>query len=278
LKQPPGLPLPACTQPRHSRLGGQRATPGPFLACLETCFYPERCSLRRIPARRVGNGERDGWEVREPSELEQRPQGRREWSGWLKSLVLPLALLAVIVSGLFYFQTRSSGSSSANGLGIVALPPGKNSTGQAPAAEVGRAAPDFVLEGLDGRQVRLSDLQGHPVLVNFWASWCIPCREETPGLIQAYEQNRKDGLLVVGINLQEAPERARQFATDFSIDYPVALDQKGRVARAWRIGGPMQGLPVSYFIDGQGIVRKIVLGPVRQKDLAEGLPLIETRG
>ena len=216
--------------------------------------------------------------MREPSELEQRPQGRREWSGWLKSLVLPLALLALIVGGLFYFQTRSSSTGSDKGLGIVDLPPGKNSTGPAPAAEVGRVAPDFVLEGLDGSQVRLSDLQGHPLLVNFWASWCIPCREETPGLIQAYEQNRKDGLLVVGINLQEAPERARQFANDFSINYPVVLDRKGQVARAWRIGGPMQGLPVSYFIDGQGIVRKIVLGPVRQKDLAEGLPLIETRG
>jgi cytochrome c biogenesis protein CcmG/thiol:disulfide interchange protein DsbE len=216
--------------------------------------------------------------VREPSELEQRPQGRREWSGWLRSLALPLALLAIIVGALFYFQTRSSGSGAEAGLGVVELPPAKNVSGKPPAAEIGRSAPDFVLQNLDGQQVRLSDLQGHPLVVNFWASWCLPCREETPGLIGAYEQNRAAGLMVLGINLQEADERARSFVTDFSVDYPVVLDRKGQVARTWRIGGPMQGLPVSYFIDPQGIVRKIVLGPVRAKDLAEGLPLIQVGG
>jgi peroxiredoxin len=220
----------------------------------------------------------DGGGVREPNELEQRPQGRREWSGWLRSLVLPLALLAVIVGALFYFQTRSSGSGGDAGFGIVDLPADKNTTGKPAAAEIGRAAPDFLLQDLDGKQVRLSDFQGHALLVNFWASWCLPCREETPGLIAAYEQNRATGLMVLGINLQEANERARQFVNDFSVDYPVVLDRHGQVAKTWRIGGPMQGLPVSYFIDSKGIVRKIVLGPVRSRDLAEGLPLIEAGG
>lgn len=212
--------------------------------------------------------------LQQPGELEERPQSRREWSGWLRSIVLPLALLAAIVGGLFYYQTRSSGSSDSSGLGTVDLPAAKNTSGKAASAEIGRSAPDFVLQTINGKDVRLSDLQGHPVVVNFWASWCIPCRQETPQLIAAFDANKANGLQVVGVNLQEASDRAQQFVTDFSIAYPVVLDRRGQVAKTWHIGGPMQGLPASYFIDAKGVIQKVVLGPVRQRDFDEGLPLI----
>jgi cytochrome c biogenesis protein CcmG/thiol:disulfide interchange protein DsbE len=212
--------------------------------------------------------------LNEPGELEERPQSRREWSGWLRSVVLPLSLLALIVGGLFYYQTRSSGNGQDSGLGTVDLPAAKNVSGKSPAAEEGRSAPDFVLRTLDGKSLRLSDLQGHPLVVNFWASWCIPCRQETPELIAAFEANRAKGLMVVGVNLQEANERAQKFVTDFSISYPIALDHRGQVGQTWRIGGPMQGLPASYFIDAHGVIQKVVLGPVRARDFEEGLPMI----
>ena len=103
-------------------------------------------------------------DIDEESGVEERPQNRREWSGALRSLVLPLLIVATIVGGLFYLERRDSGGSaaSADGLGIVTLPAAKNATGQSPSSDVGRAAPDFVLQRLDGTTLRLSDLQGKP--------------------------------------------------------------------------------------------------------------------
>ncbi len=209
-----------------------------------------------------------------PHEIDERPQGRREWSGWLRSIVLPVALLAAIVGGLFYYQSRSSSISEDAGFGIVELPPGKNPTDKAPAAEAGRAAPDFELRTLDGGSLRLSDLQGRPVVVNFWASWCVPCRTETPFLIATYEKYEAQGLVVLGVDLREADAPARGFRDEFEIPYPVVMDRNGQVARTWRIGGPTQGIPASYFIDASGVVRKVVFGPVRTKDMNDGLAAI----
>ncbi len=210
------------------------------------------------------------------SEMESRPQGRRQWSGWGRSLVLPLMIVAAIVGLLLYFQSRagSDASDAGTSYGIVELPAAKNATGRPPAAEVGRAAPDFALERLDGGSLRLSDLQGQPVLVNFWASWCSPCRQETPELILTYEKQRSAGLVVLGVNLREADGPAGRFASDFGIDYPVVMDRRGEVAKVWRVGGPVEGIPASYFIDKNGVVQKVVYGAVRPKDLEEGLALI----
>jgi cytochrome c biogenesis protein CcmG/thiol:disulfide interchange protein DsbE len=206
-------------------------------------------------------------------ELEERPQGRREWSGWVRSLVLPLGLVVAIVAGLLWYQSRDS-SSGEDGYGTVALPEGSLPAGATIGSDKGNLAPDFLLETLDGGSLRLSDLRGRPVLVNFWASWCVGCRQETPELIRAQGAFAGDGLVVVGVNLQEGDALARSFAQEFGIDYPVALDRRGEVARSWRIGGPTQGLPASYFIDAGGIVQKVVWGALRERDLNEGLALI----
>jgi peroxiredoxin len=158
--------------------------------------------------------------------------------------------------------------------GTVALPAEKNSTGRDPAAATGRAAPDFLLPSLEGVEMRLSDLQGKPVIVNFWASWCTSCREETPSLVKAYEANRAQGLTFIGVNLREAESRAQSFAADWGMAYPVVLDRSGDVAETWRIGGPTSGLPSTYFIDAKGVVQKVVFGTVTDKELAAGLDLI----
>ncbi len=209
-----------------------------------------------------------------PLEIEERPQSRREWSGWLRSVVLPLMVLTAIVAGLWYFQSRQQSGDVDAGFGTLDLPAAKNATGRPPATQEGRAAPDFLLRTLDGGSLRLSDLQGRPVLVNFFASWCTPCRLETPDLVQTYEKEKARGLVVLGVNLQEADARVRQFAADFGMTYPVVMDRRGQVAASWRIGGPVQGIPASYFIDGSGVVRKVVFGPLRAADLGEGLALL----
>jgi peroxiredoxin len=209
-----------------------------------------------------------------PTELDQRPQSRREWSGWLRSLVLPIGLLVAIVAGLLYFQSGRGGEIEDGPYGAVDLPAERNSTGRPPDAEVGRAAPDFLLPTLAGAGLRLSDLQGRPVLINFWASWCFSCRAETPALIEAYEGNSDAGLVVLGVNLREANERAATFVDEYGMPYPVVLDRSGQVARTWRIGGPNQGLPSSYFVDRHGVIQKVVYGTLSEKALADGFALI----
>ncbi|HWC30253.1 MAG TPA: TlpA disulfide reductase family protein [Dehalococcoidia bacterium] len=206
-------------------------------------------------------------------ELESRPQSRREWSGWLRSLVLPLALVVAIVGVLLYVQSNRDGGSD-DGFGTVSLPDDRNATAEAPTARDGRAAPDFLLPQLDGESVRLSDLQGQPLVVNFWATWCTTCRAETPDLIAMYEAYRDAGLVLLGVNLRENEGAVSEFVEDFGISYPILFDRDGDVAGTWRIGGPNQGVPSTYFIDRDGVVRKIVFGTVTKKLADEGLALI----
>lgn len=214
--------------------------------------------------------------VDEVSGVEERPQNRREWSGVLRSLVLPLLIVATIVGGLVYLERqRDNGAgSAADGTGIVALPAEKNSTGQGVSTEIGRAAPDFILGHTDGSQLRLSDLQGHPVLVNFWASWCTPCRQEMPEIVKAYDAHKDAGLVIVAVDLQENAGQVDSFAREFGMTFPIVIDRNGGVADAWRIGGPVEGIPSSYFLDEDGVVRARAFGPMTADTIAQHLATI----
>jgi peroxiredoxin len=205
-------------------------------------------------------------------DLGEAPARGRAWSGLARSVLLPLGLLAVILGGLWYWDQRGEGANDA--FGTVELPAAKNPTGQSPAAEVGRAAPDFLLETPDGGTLRLSDLQGRPVLVNFWASWCAPCRQEMPELVRAYERHRDAGLEIVGINLQEPDQRVLDFAEEFGIEFPLVIDRDGELSDVWRLGGPIQGIPTSYFIDATGVIRAEHYGPMTEELLEERLALV----
>jgi len=211
-------------------------------------------------------------------EIDARPQSRREWNGYLRSLVLPLGLVVLIVAGLFYLQSRREGGAQEEGFGTVALPAALNPTDETPSASGGRAAPDFRLRSLDGNVVRLSELQGQPVIVNFWATWCTTCRAETPELIALDERHRGDGLVLLGVNLREANGPVQTFVDDFGVSFPVLLDRDGQVASTWRIGGPNNGVPSTYFIDSQGVVRLVVFGYLTEEKMAEGLALILPEG
>jgi peroxiredoxin len=209
--------------------------------------------------------------IDEQSGVEERPQNRREWGGPLRSIVLPLLVVATIVGVLIYIDRRGDGAVDDAGYGVVALPEDRNPTGRNPSTDIGRTPPDFLLQQLDGGALRFSDLRGQPVLVNFWASWCTPCRQEMPHIVRAYDERHDDGLVVVAVDLQENDDAIRDFAEEFGMEFPVVIDRTGEVADAWRIGGPVEGIPSSYFIDADGVVQSRVFGPMDEERLDEEL-------
>ena len=142
---------------------------------------------------------------------------------------------------------------------------------QAARPKIGVRAPDFVLqEAGSGREVRLSDYRGRPVVLNFWATWCGPCRAEMPELEQTHLKRGPGGandLVILGVNYRESSDAVTFFENQVGVSFPLVLDRKGDVADQYGA----QGLPATYFIDREGIVRYVTLGPVNGDPLAEGV-------
>jgi peroxiredoxin len=155
----------------------------------------------------------------------------------------------------------------------VRLPDAKNATGQAPQAAEGRAAPDFVLESTEGTVVRLSDLQGAPVVVTFFATWCPDCRGQMPA-ISSFAAEHGTSVRIVGIDLQEPSERVESFGRDYGLSFPLLLDH-GDVATTWRVGGRDEPLPATFIIDAKGVVQEVIAGPVSPSQLESALSLLD---
>jgi thiol-disulfide isomerase/thioredoxin len=200
-------------------------------------------------------------------DLDERPQRRREWTGPIRSVVLPVLVVAAIVAGVWYLQSSRSGG-SVKGAGVIPLDAARNHSGKPASAEPGRAAPDFRLTTLDGRSVRLSDLQGKTVLVNFWATWCQPCRDEMPNVVQAYQQYRDKGFEVVAVDEQESPDIVRGWVDKFGMQFPVALDTAGSVGQTFRAG---KAFPTSVWLDPKGLVTDVHYGPMSTQFLNDKL-------
>jgi peroxiredoxin len=130
-----------------------------------------------------------------------------------------------------------------------------------PAPIAGHPAPDFELKTLDGKIVRLSDFKGKPVLVNFWATWCSPCRSEFPDFQKAWVDNA-DNLVIIGVNntTTDVRDQIPAFLEEFGVTFPIVLDETGETAKAYNI----LGLPTSFFIDRNGTVIEVFTGPINK--------------
>lgn len=133
-----------------------------------------------------------------------------------------------------------------------------------------KPAPPIDLLDLDGQRVQLADYAGRPVIVNFWASWCIPCRDEFPMLIGAYGEHRDRGLEVLGVVHGDTATAARAFAQEQGATWSMVLDTEDVAFRDY-IG---LGVPQTYFIDADGVVRAFTLGPFSAAGLAAGIATI----
>jgi cytochrome c biogenesis protein CcmG/thiol:disulfide interchange protein DsbE len=185
----------------------------------------------------------------------------------LRLTILVVALVALLMGVGIVLAGRLAGSGSAIP-DLAAFAP------QQPALPVGsgalplegQPAPDFTLKTLDGSTVTLSKLQGQPVLINFWASWCMPCRAEMPEIVRAYATHKADGLIVLAINMtfQDSLPEAQAFAKEFHMPFPVLLDDTGAVARdAYRLSV----LPMSFFVDRKGVIVHRQIGAMNGKQL-----------
>ncbi len=166
----------------------------------------------------------------------------------LSRIILTVILVSVAVLGLL--TAGCSGSTSTQG------------------PVIGKLAPDFELANLDGRFVSLSDFRGKPVFLNFWASWCGPCRFEMPFIQEMYEGLSDDGLIVLAINVEEDPDTIKEFIEDFGLTFPVLLDTNSGVRLKYNV----RGIPATFFIDKNGIIQDIKIGAFTgEMDIAKRL-------
>ena len=139
----------------------------------------------------------------------------------------------------------------------------------APSQFRGSPAPDFSLPSLNGENLKLSDLRGKAVLINFWAIWCDPCKEEMP-LLESLSEEYGEELAVIAINEGDSVVEAENFLEEENIKLTVLLDEDRKVGEKYKIGG----YPTSIFIDKEGIIQAIYLGELSQKQLKSNLRLI----
>jgi len=126
----------------------------------------------------------------------------------------------------------------------------------ASAVEQGKAAPDFTLKSLTGTNLKLSEMTGNVVLINFWASWCGPCREEMPLLNALHKKYEPLGFSVLGINVEENVDAARGFMKDFPVDFPVLLDNTNQVSQRYQV----IAMPTTVVVDRDGNIRYLHQG------------------
>lgn len=204
---------------------------------------------------------------REIDAVDERPQRRREWSGAWRSVLFPIVAVAAVVAAIWLLEGQPLPGSSTSGGQVSSAQAGDYwgvDTGPQSGSDgprLGRPAPDFVLNGLDGNTVQLSSLKGKVVLVNFWATWCVPCKKEIPELVSIYERYQARGFEIVGVDFQETPGNVRSFVREWGMSYVNVLDPEGKVSGQYRL----TGLPESFFIDRNGVLRDKRIGQMKEE-------------
>ena len=182
------------------------------------------------------------------SVAERRP----DWAILLASLLVGLGLGAAYFFGFPERQAAPNPSTA----------PGQT-TPSLPAPVQGAPAPDFQLTNLEGESVRLSELEGRVVLLNFWATWCGPCRVEMPAIQARYEAYADKGLVVLAVNFDEPREDVVDFRDELELTFPMLLDPGAAVQRLYGI----LGYPTSFFVDRDGVIRVHHIGVMTEQQL-----------
>lgn len=180
--------------------------------------------------------------------------------------VIALVLLGAIAAGTLLFTRGGSGDtkSPVDGTPVTSADIGPLASN--PPA-VGETAPDFALKDVSGHVVKLSDLRGKVVWVNFWATWCIPCKQELPDIQAIYSEKKAQGLEVLEVNWDETADLAKPYFQQRHLTMPVLLDSAGDVFKQYKL----TGVPDSFFIGRDGKISSLYFGQLSQDKMREHL-------
>ncbi len=168
--------------------------------------------------------------------MEQQPLSLQQRMGRALTYALVLALLGLLAWGLIKVQS------------------GPQASGM---------APDFTLETFDGSTITLSELRGQVVVINFWASWCPPCREEAAYLEQTWRKYKEQGVVFIGVDYVDTDKEALAYIEEFDITYPNGPDLGTRISQAYNI----QGVPETFYVAKNGELRGLKIGPLKSPEL-----------
>ena len=139
---------------------------------------------------------------------------------------------------------ESSSNESNNKVSTASIPPALSKVSPS------FIAPDTELVDMDGKKHKMSDYRGKPVIVNFWATWCPPCRAELPSMNRAWAKVKDEGIQMLAVNMGESEDTIFPFTGEYPIDFTILLDSNGSYALEWKV----QGLPTTYVVDAEGNV------------------------
>ena len=180
-----------------------------------------------------------------------------------QSKIMLAVALILILSGV--------GSLIWMSLKTAAPKPTTNSYGAPALAQQGGTVTDFSIGSLAGGNIALSDYAGDVIIMNFWATWCPPCRAEMPGLNRFYEAYQDKGVVLLAINEEESVETVRPFIQNNNFTFPVLLDLQGKVAQQYST----RSFPTTFIIDREGVIQHVQTGEISEDELARiVLPLL----
>ena len=204
----------------------------------------------------------DSLEAGEAEDLEfLRPPFPRPRVGALRNIVATL-LVGAGIAALVWFFNRP-GDLSFRSVTVTASASG-------PAPKEGQPAPDFSVPLLDGSTFRLSDYRGQAVWINFWATWCPPCRAEMPDVEEVYQSYQGQGLKVVALSIGEARRDVQAYVDRTGLTFNIGLDSDTAVSAQYRI----VGIPTHFFVDRDGVLREIRIGALNKKGMEDRVRLV----
>ena len=218
----------------------------------------------------------------DPSKIAPRPVPRYRVGPFsLRQVTLVIGLVAMVAVVL----TLANAPLGRTGVNLPIPEPGAYLLGSPiPGLNRGDAAPElsvtrsdgtaYQLIDLDGNPIRLADLRGRVVWLNFWASWCPPCQSETPLLRSMDERYRDRGLALVGVQVQQTVDDGKRYAATYSLKYRIGADVTGEIFHEYRVFA----LPTQFFIDPSGVVRAVVNGPMTEESATNMLDALLPAG